>query len=225
MDCPKLVVIAGPNGSGKTTLTHRLREQGVDFGEYINPDDIAASLQGLYDRRVRAAQKIADERRDACVRERRSFSFETVMSHASKIDIMRAARDAGFHVTLYFVGTEDPRINIARVSNRVSLGGHDVPHERIVSRYLKTMDALMNAVEVVDQAFLIDNSDIRRPLTTWIGVRAPKFHSTMFERGHSAAAVERLLRDEACPRWITRHFLQKLGGPAFRDFPVLTPPE
>jgi predicted ABC-type ATPase len=41
---PFLLVLAGPNGSGKSTLTDYLMEAGVDFGEYINPDVIAAAL-------------------------------------------------------------------------------------------------------------------------------------------------------------------------------------
>jgi predicted ABC-type ATPase len=40
---PFLLVLAGPNGSGKSTLTDYLIEAGVDFGEYINPDVIAAA--------------------------------------------------------------------------------------------------------------------------------------------------------------------------------------
>jgi predicted ABC-type ATPase len=39
---PFVAMIAGPNGSGKTTLIRRLQDQGVDLGQYINADDIAA---------------------------------------------------------------------------------------------------------------------------------------------------------------------------------------
>ncbi len=38
---PRLIVIAGPNGSGKSTLTSQLMKNGMDFGIYINPDEIA----------------------------------------------------------------------------------------------------------------------------------------------------------------------------------------
>jgi predicted ABC-type ATPase len=92
---PFLLMIAGPNGAGKTTLFRNLRQSGVDFGEYINPDDIALELQGSYDERVRQAQTIADQRRDACIAAGRSLSFETVMSHPSKIDILARAKAAG----------------------------------------------------------------------------------------------------------------------------------
>jgi predicted ABC-type ATPase len=59
---PFVVIIAGPNGSGKSTLTKTLMEAGVDFGEYINPDEIAAMLEGGYRARVQAVQTIADDR-------------------------------------------------------------------------------------------------------------------------------------------------------------------
>ena len=88
--------MAGPNGSGKSTLTHWLRKRGVEFGVYINADEIAKELGGSYDERVRLAQRITDERRDESIREKRDFSFETVMPHPSKLDVMRRAKLAGF---------------------------------------------------------------------------------------------------------------------------------
>src|SRR6266851_2309336 len=123
-------MIAGPNGAGKTTLTQLLRQRGVDLGRYINPDDIARELEGSYDARVAQAQIAADDRRDECIEARQSFSFETVMSHPSKIDILVKARAVGFCIQLFFVGTDDPRTNIDRVALRVSRGGHDVPKDR-----------------------------------------------------------------------------------------------
>jgi predicted ABC-type ATPase len=151
-------MIAGPNGSGKTTLTNHLRALGVDFGEYINPDDIAADLDGTYDDRVRAAQAIADKKRDDHLQAKKSFSFETVMSHESKIDVLRRARSAGFQVYVYFVGTGDPQTNVDRVAARVRLGGHDVARDRIVARWHRTMQNLRFALTLADEAFVFDNS-------------------------------------------------------------------
>ena len=152
-------MVAGPNGSGKTTLTRWLRERGIDFGEYINPDDIALELEGSYDARVAQAQILADRRRDALIAAKQSFSFETVMSHPSKIDILMRAKAAGFFVQLYFVATDDPQTNVERVALRVAQGGHDVPEDRIVARWHRTMGYLAQAVAAVDQANIFDNSD------------------------------------------------------------------
>jgi predicted ABC-type ATPase len=151
---PFLLMIAGPNGAGKTTLFRNLRQSGVDFGEYINPDDIALELQGSYDERVRQAQTIADQRRDACIAAGRSFSFETVMSHPSKIDILARAKATGFFVQLFFVGIDDPRTNIDRVRLRVAQGGHDVPLDKIIPRWMRTMALLGGAIKLADQSFV-----------------------------------------------------------------------
>jgi predicted ABC-type ATPase len=140
-------MIAGPNGSGKTTLTNQLRADGVDLGHYVNPDEIAKTLEGAYGARVRGAQQIAADERQACLEAGRSFSFETVMSHPSKIEVLREAKARGFRTALYFVATESPSLNVARVAQRVLLGGHDVPEDRIRQRYVRTLDLLPQALE------------------------------------------------------------------------------
>lgn len=157
-DTPFLLMIAGPNGSGKSTLTDYLISSGVDFGTYINPDEIAKTIELPEPARSRQAQQIADARRETCLNRRLSFSFETVMSHDSKIDILLKAHDAGYEITIFFVCTADPDINVSRVENRVSLGGHDVPHDRVVQRYWRTLSLLPHAALVADRTVLFDNT-------------------------------------------------------------------
>lgn len=156
---PRLLVVAGPNGSGKTTLTTRLRELGLDFGEYVNADEIALTLPPTKDR-DRLAQLEADRRRRRLLEGRQSFSFETVMSHPSKIDEMREAKALGFHFTFYFVAVAEPGINLKRVSQRVRMGGHDVPADRVVARYYRTMELMPEAILLADQSFVFDNSNV-----------------------------------------------------------------
>jgi S-adenosylmethionine decarboxylase len=162
-------VIAGPNGSGKTSLTHFLKSQGYDFGVYINPDDIANELTGTYDERVRQAQAVADDRRKKEISLGRSFSFETVFSHPSKLNELEAARNAGFEITVFFVGVDRPEINIERVRTRVQLGGHDVPEDRVVARYARTMGLLADMVERADRAVIFDNTVQSNELSAFQG--------------------------------------------------------
>lgn len=157
-------MVAGPNGSGKTTLTDFLRSNEIDLGRYINPDEIAAVLSGAYDDRVRAAQRIADQQRLDSLARRLSFTFETVMSHPSKLDFFEDCRTAGYETILYFVATGDPSLNVARVRQRVTLGGHDVPTDRIVSRYHRTLELLPRALRLATKAALFDNSDGAGPM-------------------------------------------------------------
>jgi predicted ABC-type ATPase len=159
-DHPFVLVLAGPNGSGKSTLTNYLIDAGVDFGEYINPDEIAATLDLPEPQRSRQAQRIADFQRERSLSAKISFSFETVMSHPSKVELLRQAGEAGYDVTVYFVCTSDPEINIRRVENRVSSGGHDVPHDRIVATYWRSLELLPQAVQSARRTVLFDNSTL-----------------------------------------------------------------
>lgn len=156
---PVLTIIAGPNGSGKSTLTEVLRRQGIDFGVYINADEIEKTLDGpAGEERSRAAQAEAERRRQDCLVRRVDFTFETVMSHASKIALMAQAQLAGYAVVLYFVALENATLNVERVRQRVALGGHPVPEDRIVARYGRCLELLPAALPHCDRAVLFDNS-------------------------------------------------------------------
>jgi predicted ABC-type ATPase len=209
----RLRVFAGPNGSGKSTVIDYIRKERVngrplDFGYYINADEIAKQLSSgpfsfrKFDIKVtpkeflttaiasglvnpdfdepafkasytlrknelrlkdpkhceRLAQITADFLRKKLLAERKKFSFETVFSHESKLEIMKAAKDAGYKVYLYFVSTESPAINKFRVQARKMKGGHDVPPDKIESRYYRSLELLHEASQLAYQAFFFDNS-------------------------------------------------------------------
>lgn len=86
------------------------------------------------------------------------FTFETVMSHRSKLDFLQKARNKGFRIYLYYVSLENPLLNKARVASRVLQGGHDVPEDKIVERYNRSMDLLLEAIRLSDRVYLFDNS-------------------------------------------------------------------
>lgn len=158
---PKLVVFAGPNGSGKSTITNTLRETANFPANYINPDEIALTLtENNPNRKAYQAAIIAEEQRQSYIDQRESFAFETVMSHPSKLELMKQALISGYQVELVFVATKDPEININRVRQRVAEGGHDVPADKIRERYNRTIELLPAAVEIADRVRIYDNSTI-----------------------------------------------------------------
>jgi len=91
-----------------------------------------------------------------------SFTFETVMSSADKVSFLRKAQRHGFRTYLYFVATEDPIINISRVHNRVRLGGHPVPDEKVITRYVRSLALLPDAIRHADRAYIFDNSGAQK---------------------------------------------------------------
>lgn len=87
-----------------------------------------------------------------------SFTYETVMSHESKLAFLQQAKDKGYRVYVYFVATEDPEINISRVNVRVAQDGHNVHPDVVRNRYYKSLKQLKSAVKLSNRAYVWDNS-------------------------------------------------------------------
>lgn len=87
-----------------------------------------------------------------------SFTFETVMSHADRVDLLGEALDRGYRTYLYYVCTDSPRINTQRIANRVERGGHNVPGDVVAERYRRTLALAARAIELSTRAYLFDNS-------------------------------------------------------------------
>jgi predicted ABC-type ATPase len=148
---PRILVIAGPNGSGKSTVTKNLKKAGL----YINADDIG-KFRGCSDLE---AAKEAEQIREQCLKEKHSFTFETVLSTSRNIDLLARARDAGYYIECVFVLTTNAELNVFRVKSRVLSGGHDVPVAKIRSRYEKSLKNIPKLLALCDECYIIDNTE------------------------------------------------------------------
>lgn len=116
-----------------------------------------------------------------------SFTYETVMSHPSKIQFLHEAQQKGYRVYLYFVATEDPEINKNRVRVRVEQDGHNVDPSVIESRYYKSLGNLKAAVKETNRAYIFDNSKSRANLIAEITNGTDVVLNTAFETPHWVA--------------------------------------
>ena len=87
-----------------------------------------------------------------------SFSLETVFSHDSKVEALKAAFESGYRTYMYFVATQDVAINLDRIVNRVKQGGHDVPSDKVESRALRSLHNVVKALPYCTRAYFLDNS-------------------------------------------------------------------
>jgi predicted ABC-type ATPase len=260
----RMRVFAGPNGSGKSSIIKAIRSTEVkkgkklDFGIYVNADDIAQELytKGLnfssfdvffdldefeqivknsglvnqefpYSRLIkciritknqlsinkkeaekkedspyeRIAQILADFIRKILLKEGKKFSFETVFSHSGKVEIIKEAKDLGYKVYLYFVSTEDPTINIHRVKEvRVPQKGHDVPEDKIITRYYRSMNLMYDAAQHCYQAYFFDNS------------KEGKQHNLFghFKLNSNGEKVWSITKNEEVPEWFKHYYSAKI---------------
>ena len=156
-----MIIIAGPNGSGKTSVTKRfLHHEWAEGTIYINPDEVANEMFGDWNSKeaVLNAANYCAEWREICLTERKSFVFETVMSAEDKVQFIIKAKNAGFFIRLFFISTENPKINASRIADRVMKGGHDVPISKIISRYYKAIENCKTVSSIVDRLYVYDNS-------------------------------------------------------------------
>jgi len=113
------------------------------------------------------ASMLCDFLRNALLERRKDFTFETVMSHPGKVEILAHAQSLGYRTYLYYVATEDPIINVSRVATRVRFGGHAVPPDKIKERYYRSLDLLVSAIKHTNRAYIFDNSGEGQD-RTWI---------------------------------------------------------
>lgn len=139
-----------------STLLARNGLQGVASQMRLSPALALTLPPGAVNSYVAAV--LADAVRRELLAQGSTFTFETVMSSPDKIDFLREAQQAGYRTYLYFVATDDPAINIARVKQRVLEGGHDVPEDKIRERYTRSIALLDRACAVADRAYIFDNS-------------------------------------------------------------------
>ena len=133
----------------------------------------------------------ADFIRHQLVKSKISFTFETVMSSRDKVDFLKKAQEAGYRTYLYFIATQDPIVNISRVNNRVKLGGHSVPEDKIVSRYYRSLELLSEAMKYSNRAYIFDNSSQEK---SWI---AQINNAKEFE-----------FKSETIPEWVDKYLLR-----------------
>lgn len=156
---PLIVALAGPNGAGKSTFFQaHLQPAGLRF---VNADDLARELNlGAYE-----AAELANQLRHALVQQRESFVFETVFSDpvGDKVNFLREAARSGYTVVLCFIGLDRAETSEERVAMRVLQGGHDVPSEKLATRFDRTLANLRRAVRELPFVLVFDNSDLRHP--------------------------------------------------------------
>jgi predicted ABC-type ATPase len=152
---PILVAIAGPNGAGKSTFFHaHLAASGLRF---VNADVLAGELAV----EPYKAARLAEALRRALFERRESFVFETVFSDpvGDKVAFLAEAA-CGYVVVLCYIGLSSSDQSTERVAMRVSQGGHDVPDDKLRSRFSRTLVNLQAAIPQLPHVLIYDNTDL-----------------------------------------------------------------
>jgi predicted ABC-type ATPase len=156
---PVIIAVAGPNGAGKSTFYgSHLKETGLPL---VNADVLAKEL----DVDAYRAAEMAGALREKLVEQHESFVFETVFSDpvGDKISFLQRTVGTGYNVILCFIGISDAGVSEERVAMRVTQGGHDVPTEKLLTRFPRTIANLRKSIRALPHVFVFDNNDLSDP--------------------------------------------------------------
>lgn len=170
MPARQLWLLAGGNGAGKSTFYQRfLQPSGLPF---VNADILA---RNLYPDAPEAysyeAARIAESLREQLLLTGRSFCFETVFSHPSKVDLVAQAKALGYDIVLVVLHLDTVALNQARIAQRVHEGGHSVPQDKVASRIPRTLQNLKAAIPLCDEVRVLDNSSYDDPFRQVLMIR------------------------------------------------------
>lgn len=169
---PTLTIFAGPNGAGKSTLYSYQKSinNKADLGIRINPDEILRTSCGNWQnpRDVLKASKVALDLIRDCIKNKKSFNWETTIFTKYNIKFLEQAKKQGFKINLYYVCVDSALTAVERVKIRVSSGGHGIDEDIVRSRYGTQFLCMHKALKFIDNAIFIDNTTTPKIVATYI---------------------------------------------------------
>jgi predicted ABC-type ATPase len=161
-----IVLLGGPNGAGKTTAARVLIPEYFKLRSFMNADEIARDISPHnVEAAALAAGREMIERMRAKVRAGESFAIETTCAGKSYIRFLEQCKQDGWRIMLLYFWLSSPETAVARVAQRVSAGGHNIPTDVIMRRYYAGLANMRNLyLPLAHEAKIYDNASNRRIL-------------------------------------------------------------
>lgn len=159
------IIISGPNGSGKSTTAPALLKGTLGVTEFVNADTIARGLFAFQPEGTAFnAGRIMLKRIHYLAEEREDFAFETTLASRTFAPWITDLKQSGYIFHLVFLWLPSAEFAIARVTERVRLGGHNVYKETVRRRYKEGMKNLFRLyMPLADTWRIYSNTDTSGP--------------------------------------------------------------
>lgn len=159
-DRPVILVLAGVNGAGKSSvLGNILSDKKIGF---YNPDQFAREYLELEkSSSIEEANSVAWEygrkSLESAIQEKRIYAFETTLG-GNTISEMLLNATSTHDLKIYYCGLDSVEKHIERVKQRVAIGGHDIPEDKIRERWENSIINLIKLMPYLSALMVFDNS-------------------------------------------------------------------
>ena len=162
---PHAILVSGPNGAGKSTAAPGLVRDLLGVAEYVNADLIAQGLSAFDTASVAfQAGRVMRARLRHLADQRRDFAFETTLATRSYVPWLTELKEEGYVVDIIFLWLSSPEMAIARVAERVRLGGHDVDPDVVRRRFARGLQNFFGRYRALaDRWWFFDNAGVAGP--------------------------------------------------------------
>lgn len=178
----------------KHSLVKKAHDSGSEINLHINNNRV---INNSDNSNSYEASLIISFISNKLIEDGKKISFESVMSHSSKIEVLQKAFENGYKNYLYFISTEDPEINVSRVASRVEQGGHGVKTDKIIHRYYNSLEQLSEAIPYCYRVYLFDNSG--------------KQAVFILEINPQKQADNTYFATDEIPQWVQKYLIDKLS--------------
>jgi len=157
-------IISGPNGSGKTTFAKEFLPNYAKCPNFVNADLIAQGLSPFSPQQMslKAGKLVLQQIRELSGRGV-DFGFETTLSGKTYLNYFKTLKGKGYKLHLFFLWIPSPQLAIARIKDRVSQGGHDIPVKDIKRRFTRSIDNFFNMYRPLLDTWLLFNNAQKEP--------------------------------------------------------------
>lgn len=158
---PVVYVVAGPNGSGKSTLVTNFINYQIFGDKFVNAGIYAQTkFKDIEDanERERLSMLYAVDEFNRLIDAKKTFIFETVLSHESKLDMIKRAKKKGYRIISIYVFTDLPEINVDRVNKRTEQGAIGVEENKVRARYLRSLQNAAELKALSDEYYQMNNT-------------------------------------------------------------------
>jgi len=158
---PTVYLITGCNGAGKTTASLTLLPEMLDCKEFVNADNIAAGISPFQPDKVAIeAGRLMLKRINDLIKVKVDFAIETTLSSRNYISKIKEFKKEGYEVILIYFWLNTPLLAIERIKQRVKRGGHFIPDDIVIRRYMRGIKNLLQYfIPLCDYWLIFDNSN------------------------------------------------------------------